>query len=385
MHPRQDILNWRDRFRTSEEDTARSTNSSRPYWRFDDTFCQQLLSAGARQPVQSDEPQFIRAFFPFYRKASVLTLPRNEESLSQWLLLAFLAGQAYGECHPTEAEALFETDRSQLQFTWDLLAALRIQLNRTGIGRGRFASALKHCCERQDGTSGQGVTRQIITHSQNAIWAGLFAATGARNDILQMEFLENVQRAIRPSSLPLHFTAVINAARDAHGRTTFGLLLHPLLDVASEKYVPTPLEGQVILKFLNDELIRFDSKGEQDCPVSDKDLLVWLEDATTFGQELMHSNNDLVAKVFVETGPVQMRMILKTLHKVLVRIEENRPSHIANEILRWHKNTFDWSKPKYYGEAVERIVHCVDMAIWLTWAPALSEFPDVGSTRWIKI
>ena len=184
-----------------------------------------------------------------------------------------------------------------------------------------------------------------------------------------MEFLENVQRAIRPSSLPLHFTAVINAACDAHGRTTFGLLLHPLLDVASEKYVPTPLVGQVILKFLNNELIRFDSKGEQDCPVSDKDLLVWLEDATTFGQELMHSNNDLVAKVFVETGPVQMRPILKTLHKVLVRIEENRPSHIANEILRWHKNTFGWSKPKYYGEAVERIVHCVDMAIWLTWAP----------------
>ncbi|MGO8700052.1 MAG: hypothetical protein ACLQVY_20375 [Limisphaerales bacterium] len=381
MHPRQDILNWRDRFRTLEEDTTRSTDSSRLYWRLDDPFCQQLLTTGARQPIQSDEPQFVRAFFPFYRKASVLALPRNEEFLPQWLMLAFLAGQAYGERNPTEAEALFETDRSQSQAAWDLLAALRIQLNRSGVGRGRFTSALKHCCERHDRNSGQGATRQIITHSQNAIWAGLLAATGARNDILQMEFLENVRRAIRPSKLPLHFGAVINAARDAYGRPIFDLFLHPLLDVASEKYVPTPLEGRVILKFLNDELMRFGSKDEEGCPVSDRDLLTWVTNATVFAKELAHSDNDLLAKVFIETGQPQLRLVLKLLQRVSAGIKENSPARIANEVLRWHKDTFGWSKPKYYGEAVERIVDCVDMAIWLAWAPELGDFPDVSSKR----
>ena len=385
MHPREERLNWKNRFRTSEEVAARSTDSSGSYWRFDDPFCQQVLKTGAETIIRSGEPQFMGTFFPFYRKASVLALPRNEELLPRWLLLAFLAGQAYGDRHPNEVEELFETDRSQLQASWDLLGALKSQLDNTGIGRGRFASALEHCCERQNRTSGQAITQQIITHSQTAIWAGLLAATGAKNDILQMEFLENVQLAIRSSGLPHHMRAIISAALDAHNRSALDLLLHPLLDITIDKYIPTPLEGQVILKFLNDELIRFDSKSEQDCPVSDKDLLAWVEDATTYGQELMRSNNELIAKVFNETGQVQMRTILKTIHKVLVRIEESRPAHIVNEILRWHKNTFGWSKPKYYGEAVERIVDCVDMAIWLTWAPGLNEFPDVSSTRWIKI
>src|ERR1022692_2200959 len=119
MHPREDILNWENHFRTSEEDTARSTDSSSPYWRFDDPLCQQLLTAGAQPAIQSDEPQFMGTFFPFYRKASVLALPRNEEFLPRWLLLAFLAGQAYGDHNPNEAEALFETDRSQSQAAWD--------------------------------------------------------------------------------------------------------------------------------------------------------------------------------------------------------------------------------------------------------------------------
>jgi hypothetical protein len=73
--------------------------------------------------------------------------------------------------------------------------------------------------------------------------------------------------------------------------------------------------------------------------------------------------------------------VLKILQKLLSGIEENNPESIVNAILLWHEDMFGWREPGYYGQAVERIVHCVDMAIWLAWLPELSDFPDVSSKR----
>jgi hypothetical protein len=300
-------------------------------------------------------------------------------------VLAFLAGQAYGELLPTETEALFETDRGQSQAAWDFLAALRLRLDKTGIGRSRFATALKQCCERRDSNSGQSVTRQIITHSRNAIWVGLLSATSARNDVLQSEFLEKVRETISPLGLPLHLRAVINAALDAHNRSTLDLLLHPLLDVASEKYVPTPLEGHVILKYLNAELRCFACKSENDCPATDRDLVEWVSNAMRHARRLAETDDDLLARVFIETGQSQLRAVLRILHDVSAGTEADSASSITARIVRWHQKAFGWSKAGYYGQALDRIVHSVDMAIWLAWAPELGDFPDVSSKRGMSV
>jgi hypothetical protein len=381
MHPREAILDWNDRFRTEEEDGIRASDASRAYWRLHDPFCHQLLTARFGQGIQRAGAEFMGTFFPFYRKASLFALPHDEEFLPHWLLLAFSAGQCYGEHHPTEADALFESERSQMQAAWDMLTALRIGLDGRRISPAIFGAALTACCRRNPLHGESSVNDEIIASSQNVIWVGLLAATDARNDILQLELLERVDRIARTSALPLHFRALISAARDAHNRPTFELLLHPLLDVATEKYIATPLEGSVILKYLNQQLRRFGRKREEDCPVQNRDLRSWIAEAITFALQFADTDQDLLSRVFIETGHSRLRDVLKILHKVLAGIENGKPAHITNAILRWHKRTYGWSTPRYYGEALERVVQCVDLAIWLAWAPQLGEFPDVSSKR----
>ena len=217
------------------------------------------------------------------------------------------------------------------------------------------------------------------------MWGGLLAATRAKDDVLQSGFLEHVRQAMEPSRLPMHFSALIDALVDANNHSTLDLLLHPLFDVASEKYVPTPLEGRVILKYVNKELRRFGRKGEEDCPVGDRDLVRWVAGAMKYGRALADTDEDLLARVFTETGHSHLRVVLKIVHEVTTGIEEDSPSGIANAILRWHKETFGWSRPTYYGQALDRIVDSVDMAIWLAWEPELADFPDVSSKRGMSV
>ena len=379
MHPRDDILTWSDRFQTREEELVASAadiaQHAGQYYRGDDPLCGLLF-----QLLTSDEGHFASEFFPFYRKMSVFGFPQNDELFPEWLMLAFASGHSYGERLPKMAEDLFENDRSQAQSAWDMLAGLRRRLDGTRINWVNLAKALKDCSGSVKDSSNREMIK-VLEQLQNATWAGLAAATTARNDIMQMDFLEQVRQSIRASKIPLHFTAVICAPPDAHNRRALDLMLHPLLDVASEKYISTPLEGRVVLKYMNEELHRFDAKGEQECPTGSRDLLKWIAGATTFARELAETNSELLAKVFYETGQPQLRVVLKILQNVSAGIGENRAPLILNSILEWHEDMFGWCEPDYYGQALERIVDCVDMAIWLAWMPELSDFPDVSSKR----
>jgi hypothetical protein len=376
MHPRDDILNWNNRFLTREEELVSSAAGAglyfSKYYRCNDPLCKLLY-----QMSQKKNGRFASEFFPFFRKMSAFAFPQNNEFIPQWLLLAFATGQAYGDHFPKLADELFESDRPQAQFAWDMLAALHRRLDGTRINWVELAKALNDCV----GSRSDEEKARLIECLQRATWAGLSASTTARNDILQMDFLERVQKSIRASKLPLHFAAAINGPLVAHSRRASDLMLHPLLDVASEKYVPTPLEGHVVLKYLNRELQRFNCKGEQECPTSDRDLLQWIADAMTYARKLADTDSDLLARVFIETGQPHLRVVLKILQRLWSGIEENNPESIMDAILLWHEGMFGWREPGYYGQAVERIVHCVDMAIWLVWLPELSDFPDVSSKR----
>ncbi len=93
-----------------------------------------------------------------------------------------------------------------------------------------------------------------------------------------------------------------------------------------------------------------------------------ISDAMTYARELAVTDSDLLARVFTETGQPHLRVVLKILQEVSSGTKENSPQHITDAILRWHKDMFGWRESGYYGQAVERIVHCVDMAFWLAWA-----------------
>src|SRR5262249_30627676 len=157
MHLRDTFLRKSDRFVTREEEFARSTDTSGPYWRLEDPLCREFLTAGAAEPRRGDGPNLAGTFFPFYRKASVLGLPRIEEGIPQWLLLAFFAGMTFGRHRPEEANALFEANRTEEQAAWNFLSSLRNRLSEVGIGRGRLATALMRCCERRNKCPEQGV------------------------------------------------------------------------------------------------------------------------------------------------------------------------------------------------------------------------------------
>ena len=243
-------------------------------------------------------------FFPFYRKASLLGLPREAEFIPQWQLLTFFAGYTYGDHLPKETDALFESDRSQLQAGWDMLTALRIRLDASRISPRIFGTTLMECCGCSTVRRHSSATDDIIVSSQN-----------------------------------------------------------------------------VILKYLNQQLRRFGQNGEEDCPVDNRDLVSWIAERITFARKLADTEKDLLARVFVETGHSHLRVVLKILHEVLARIKDNSPAQVASEILRWHKRSFGWSTPRYYGEAIE----CVDIATWLAWVPELGEFPEVSSKRGISM
>ncbi len=201
MHPRDDILNWDNRFLTREEALVASdaglAQHVDQFYRCDDPLCKLLY-----QMSQKGNGRYLSVnFFPFFRKMSVFAFPQNNEFIPQWLLLAFATGQAYADHFPKLADDLFESDRPQAQLAWDMLAALRRRLDETRINWVTLARALDDCL----GNGSDEKKATVIEYLQRATWAGLSASTTARNDILQMDFLERVQKSIRPSRLPLHF------------------------------------------------------------------------------------------------------------------------------------------------------------------------------------
>jgi hypothetical protein len=53
---------------------------------------------------------------------------------------------------------------------------------------------------------------------------------------------------------------------------------------------------------------------------------------------------------------------------------EDSTEDILSATLCWHEETYGWTNPDYYGEALQRLVVCADIAIWLPWRRAIREF-----------
>jgi hypothetical protein len=40
---------------------------------------------------------------------------------------------------------------------------------------------------------------------------------------------------------------------------------------------------------------------------------------------------------------------------------------LTRAIFEWHEGVYGWTAPSYYGQALDRIVHFADFAIWAAW------------------
>lgn len=106
--------------------------------------------------------------------------------------------------------------------------------------------------------------------------------------------------------MPLHLKSATRTAIDARGRAVTELLVHPLPDLAADHYLKTPLEGRVILSFLNEHLRRLKEKDEESCPVDDDSLRTWVHAALNYGVILAAKERNAVFDIFAETGAIKL-------------------------------------------------------------------------------
>ena len=136
---------------------------------------------------------------------------------------------------------------------------------------------------------------------QQALRAGLFA------QLHEPAFAAKVKHEWERTNLPLHEQALINAVSRAQEQSVFAQLRHPLLHIAAENYSTTPLAGQAILGFFNQQLIRFGVNSENDCPVDDYAIAQWIECGIEFGREM--SDSEQVKAIVAELGETRIAEI----------------------------------------------------------------------------
>jgi hypothetical protein len=142
------------------------------------------------------------------------------------------------------------------------------------------------------------------------------------------------------------------------------LLEHPLFIVAAEQYPTTPLEKATILPFFHKQLRAFGVRNENQCPADDLALVEWVERAWRWGRRLRHRDRQRVKSVIAEVGPTEFAAIAEIAEEVLRKARSRRPLDLTRAIFEWHQRVYRWTIPGYYGQALDRIVHCTDLAIW---------------------
>jgi hypothetical protein len=165
----------------------------------------------------------------------------------------------------------------------------------------------------------------------------------------------------------LHRRALIRSLLLAEGKAVVDLLTHPLLVVAQQHYPRTPLERQVVLTLLNDQLTAWGVRSEQQCPVDDLALVDWVEAALRTGEQLAKEAPERVTALLEETGQPKVQFIRTLVRDVLGRAGGTNLLRLTRAIVEWHKNVYGRDQPLFYGAALSRVVYVTDFALWIPW------------------
>jgi hypothetical protein len=358
--------------KTLEFIQADAEDSSRHYWRLHDPFCHRLMTQQMFE-VGSAHSEFMAVFFPFFREASLLGLPRQREFFFGWLASGFLAGLWYGLTNAQHGEILLDESRSQRN---DALAFLGM-LARSNDGRPatflNLVNAYRSFYELLD-LEPSDEEDCIINQTEKAILTGLVAAVIGIHDPEKEDFVESAAIAVNEGCIPLHLAVQILAPGDAVGKVVLDLFEHPLLKVAAGKYRTTPIEGQLVLSFLDERLASLRVPSEEQCPATDLDLVEWTTAAMARGREIAVADEDLLMSVFEETGQARLKVVVEVLEGIRSVSNQMEPIALAKAILAWHERVYGWNQPLYYGQELARLVHFVDVGLWLPWLQKANAF-----------
>ena len=137
--------------------------------------------------------------------------------------------------------------------------------------------------------------------------------------------------------------------------------------MAEAQYPNTPRERTTILPFYDEQLRAFGVRSENECPSDDLSLVEWVDRASDYGLRLLEGDTCRVKRVIAELGHRKVESVAEVIEDVLRGAKSRRALDFTRAIFKWHEAAHRWTQPAYYGQALDRIVHCADFAIWAAW------------------
>ncbi len=349
-------------FVTQEARASATLDSFAPFWRLDDPLCARLLREG-KSPRRFP---WVKAIFPLVRAASLFQFPREAPTFHAWQPFAFFAGLEYGRELPAEAAVLLADDASSSGSTYHGLRRLRDALaDREGNPWNLYDAF--GTLRGQGCAVAEAPEPALIRLTSAGFRLGLAAATTAKSEPDLADFLARLYPRVTARRTQLHVRALFHSCTNARGRRVQDLLEHPLLTVAANKYPITPLEKATILPFFHAELHAFGVRSENECPTDDLAIVTWVGRAWHWGTQLRHREPGTVEKIFIEIGREEFEGTAKSVERVIREAGSLRAADLTRAFLGWYERNFGWSQPHYYGQALDRVVHFADCAIWASW------------------
>jgi hypothetical protein len=131
-----------------------------------------------------------------------------------------------------------------------------------------------------------------------------------------------------------------------------------------------------MLPFFHKQLTEFGVQSENECPVEESDLASWVRAGLNYGQSLLRNQPHIVKEIFGEYAPEHLKTLETLASGICNAAGGLKASWLIGPLLEWHRATFDWNKPEFYGHALTRVINLADFAIWLPWL--LNGEPNMG-------
>jgi hypothetical protein len=207
----------------------------------------------------------------------------------------------------------------------------------------------------------------ILEATVKCMRAGYAAATTSRVDPSQTDWVGDMPDRTSQYIADIANRLVVDAPRNAVGKSVLELLEHPLLRLARELYPAQPIQCQIMLEFLRGQLRALDVRNENDCPASELDLLDWIAAGIHYGTWLKEEQPALVQQIFDECGPKKLEDARSVVQQLVTEAGSIEAARLLPRLKPWQKDIYGWEEPGYYGEALARVAYFSDFAVWIPW------------------
>lgn len=354
-------LKRRATFATREEITARRHNTGLPYFRLDDSLCKRFLE------LATDPGDFegLKLLFPFVREMSLLRCERSSlAKLDVWMQLAFMAGHDLGRAHPERVEDVLRGHELQE-------AARRLGVLGQSAGEEHLTlDGLRRACvdivkAKWADAPQDRVLAVFLEAVLKTLRVGFAAATSAQCDPRLCELVWDIPDRIGEGIADIVTRVLVGAPLRSVGKPLLSLMEHPVIRLAREYYRGEPIQAEMALGFMRDRLRDLGVRSENECPTSDADLLDWVAAGLEYGRQVKIEQPELLDQMFMESGECGLNGATSAVQRVVAEAGGTDPVRLLGPLKAWQQNVYGWAEPKFYGEALARVVYFADFAIWI--------------------